>query len=107
MNHIFYTNTYYWHKADQLELATEYGLIPFEVQVLHVNRTICEKIMSLVRFSHGADPIKDLKNKIRYTYDIHQLLQVEEVKQFFESSIFDNMEALLLHPLLNRFEYSE
>ena len=51
-------------KANQLELATEYGLIPFEVQVLHVNRTICEKIMSLVRFSHGADPIKDFKNKI-------------------------------------------
>ena len=107
MNHIFCPNTYYWHKADQLELATEYGLIPFEVQVLHVNRTICEKIMSLVRFSHGADPIKDLKNKIRYTYDIHQLLQVEEVKQFFESSIFDNMEVLLLHPLLNRFECNE
>lgn len=78
-------------KANQLELATEYGLIPFEVQVLHVNRTICEKIMSLVRFSHGADPIKDLKNKIRHTYDIHQLLQVEEVKQFFKSSDFDEM----------------
>jgi predicted nucleotidyltransferase component of viral defense system len=78
-------------KANQLELASEYGLIPFEVQVLHVNRTICEKIMSLVRFSHGADPIKDLKNKIRHTYDIHQLLQVEEVWQFFESSDFDEM----------------
>jgi len=48
-------------------------------------------IFSLVRFSHGADPIHDLKNKIRHTYDIHQLLQVDEVLQFFQSTNFDEM----------------
>ncbi|MEN9988945.1 MAG: hypothetical protein RLZZ585_1984 [Bacteroidota bacterium] len=81
--------------ADQLELAKEYGMLPFEVNVLHVNRTICEKIMSLVRFSYGEDPLDDLKKKIRHTYDIHQLLQVPEIKGFFESSDFERMLLLV------------
>ena len=81
--------------ADQLELAKEYGMLPFEVNVLHVNRTICEKIMSLVRFSYGEDPLYDLKKKIRHTYDIHQLLQVPEIKGFFESSDFERMLLLV------------
>lgn len=81
--------------ADQLELAKEYGMLPFEVNVLHVNRTICEKIMSLVRFSYGEDQLDDLKKKIRHTYDIHQLLQVPEIKEFFESSDFERMLLLV------------
>lgn len=91
-------------KASQLELATEYNLLPFEVQVLHVNRTICEKIMSLVRFSHSVDPINNLQNKIRHSYDIHQLLQVEEVKQFFESSDFDAMLHLVAQDDFDSFK---
>lgn len=81
--------------ADQLDLAKEYGMLPFEVNVLHVNRTICEKIMSLVRFSYGEDPLDDLKKKIRHTYDIHQLLKVPEIKGFFESSDFERMLLLV------------
>lgn len=82
-------------EVNQLELAQEYGMLPFEVQVLHVNRTICEKIMSLVRFSYAENPITDLKNKLRHTYDIHLLLKVDEVKTFFNSSDFDNMLLLV------------
>ena len=78
--------------AGQNQLAEEYGILPFEVQVLHVNRTICEKIMSLVRFSYGANPIEDLKNKIRHTYDLHQLLKVPDILAFFESPDFVNKE---------------
>jgi predicted nucleotidyltransferase component of viral defense system len=81
--------------SEQLELAKEYGMLPFEVQVLHVNRTICEKIMSLVRFSYGENPLDNLKNKIRHTYDIHQLLQVPEVNEFFNSPAFDQMLLLV------------
>lgn len=75
----------------QHSLAEEYGLLPFEVQVLHVNRTICEKIMSLVRFSYGEEPIIDLQNKIRHTYDLHQLLKVPAILEFFESPAFEEM----------------
>lgn len=75
----------------QENLAQDYKLMPFDVRVLEPIRTLCEKIMSLVRFSYGNDPIGDLKKKIRHTYDLHQLLQQEEYSQFFQSPAFDEM----------------
>lgn len=79
----------------QHQLAEQHDLLPFEVQVLHVNRTICEKIMSLVRFSYGEDPITDLRNKIRHTYDLHQLLKVPSISEFFEGPDFEEMLSLV------------
>ena len=87
-------NTYIYDMmigANQMQLAEEYGLLPFEVLVLDVERTLCEKIMSLVRFSHTENPIEDLNNKIRHIYDIHQLLNDETVQEFFTSDAFDTM----------------
>lgn len=49
---------------NQADIAKEYDLLPFEVLVLEPTRTICEKIMSLVRFSYSANPIEDLKKKL-------------------------------------------
>ena len=88
-------------ESNQLNLAKEYGMLPFEVQVLHVNRTICEKIMSLVRFSYSSQPIADLRNKIRHIYDIHQLLQVTEVMEFLNSLYFDEMLVLVAQDDIN------
>lgn len=76
-------------KNNQEALTHEYELLPFEVLALEPVRTVCEKIMSLVRFSYSADPILDLKNKIRHTYDLHLLLQNEVINTFFESADFD------------------
>ncbi|MES2588845.1 MAG: nucleotidyl transferase AbiEii/AbiGii toxin family protein [Bacteroidota bacterium] len=78
-------------KTGQEKLVAEYNLLPFKVKVLHVNRTICEKIMSLVRFSYGENPIEDLKNKIRHTYDLHQLLSEPTIKIFFDHFTFYEM----------------
>jgi hypothetical protein len=75
----------------QETIAVEYGLQPFDVQVLEPIRTLCEKIMSLVRFSYGENPMADLKQKIRHTYDLHQLLQQEEFSDFFNSTAFGEM----------------
>lgn len=75
----------------QTAIADANGLLPFNAQVLAPIRTICEKIMSLVRFSYGENPIDDLKKKIRHTYDLHQLLQQSEFTEFFQSSAFDEM----------------
>lgn len=66
-------------------------MAPFTIQLLSKLRTICEKIMSLVRFSRSEEPIAKLRNKIRHVYDIHQMLKDEEIRQFFESSDFDEM----------------
>jgi hypothetical protein len=75
----------------QSEIASEYGLLSFELLALEPIRTICEKIMSLVRFSYGENPMEDLKKKIRHTYDLHQLLQQDEFLGFFRSEAFDEM----------------
>jgi|APLak6261698768_1056241.scaffolds.fasta_scaffold00152_4 predicted nucleotidyltransferase component of viral defense system len=75
----------------QEALIEEYGLHPFEVQVLSLERTLCEKIMSLMRFSFTEDPITDLNNKIRHVYDIHKLLQNVEINDFFNSPGFEDL----------------
>ena len=75
----------------QSDIAKEQDLLPFNVLVLEPSRTICEKIMSLVRFSYGENPITDLKNKIRHVYDLNQLLSVKELLTFFKSKEFDIM----------------
>ncbi len=75
----------------QEDMVNEYGLMPFELLVLEPIRTLCEKIMSLVRFSYSEEPLKDLQNKIRHTYDLHQLLQQEEFLDFFNSIAFNEM----------------
>jgi predicted nucleotidyltransferase component of viral defense system len=75
----------------QQELAKEYDLMPFEVLVLEPSRTICEKIMSLVRFSYTKSAEDDLKKKIRHVYDLHQLLTQKDLYEFFNSVDFENM----------------
>ena len=76
---------------NQYDVAKENGLLPFDLLVLEPVRTICEKIMSLVRFSYGEIPMDDLKKKIRHTYDLHQLLKQNEFLKFFQSTDFDSM----------------
>ena len=79
-------------KANNQEaLIKEYMLNPFEVKVLSLERTLCEKIMSLMRFSFTNDPITDLNNKIRHVYDIDKLLEDKEVNTFFNSPEFDKL----------------
>jgi predicted nucleotidyltransferase component of viral defense system len=87
-------NTYIYEmmeKTGQLAIANEYDLLPFDVLVLAPERTLCEKIMSLVRFSYGENAIEDLKKKIRHCYDLHQLLQEKAIADFFESNDFETM----------------
>lgn len=78
-------------ESGQENLAKENGLLPFEVSVLEPTRTICEKIMSLVRFSHSNDPLGDLKNKVRHIYDLNRLLVQYDFEKFFLSPAFDEM----------------
>lgn len=76
---------------NQQTLIDEYGMNPFEVLVLNPKRTLCEKIMSLVRFSQTENPIDDLRNKIRHIYDIHLILKDKNINSFFRSDDFDAM----------------
>jgi predicted nucleotidyltransferase component of viral defense system len=77
--------------TDQQKLAKEYGLLPFGIKVLDSQRTICEKIMSLVRFSYSENPVEDLRNKVRHIYDLTQLLKTKDLMTFFDSEGFEKM----------------
>ncbi|WP_066222911.1 nucleotidyl transferase AbiEii/AbiGii toxin family protein [Formosa haliotis] len=92
--HTQYINSYIGEMmvaVNQNDLAQAYDLMPFQVNVMDVTRTFCEKIMSLVRFSYGLNAIQQLKDKIRHAYDIHQLMNLETVQVFFKSEAFIEM----------------
>jgi predicted nucleotidyltransferase component of viral defense system len=72
-------------------LVKKFGLETFEVNVLRIERTFCEKIMSLVRWSRTDDPYQDLSNKIRHIYDIHLMLKNDLIGAFFDSEAFSTM----------------
>lgn len=88
----------------QYDLATKYDLHPFEVNVLDPKRTICEKIMSLVRFSHTEQAVEDLKFKIRHTYDLCVLLKNPELNTFLHSSEFEEMLLKVAHDDVKSFK---
>jgi predicted nucleotidyltransferase component of viral defense system len=73
------------------DLIKEYQLEPFKVTVISIERTFCEKIISLVRFSYTENPLEDLANKVRHTYDLHQLLQEKRISTFLKSDDFETM----------------
>ncbi len=73
---------------DQQAMIKRLGLQPFQVNVLQSTRTLCEKIMSLVRFSYGANPMDDLRMKIRHVYDLHKMLEDPGLHNFFTSDDF-------------------
>ncbi len=77
--------------TNQNQMIIDYGLQPFEIKVLAVERTLCEKIISLVRFSFSDDPIENLNDKVRHIYDIHKLLGNETIRNFFNLTAFDEM----------------
>lgn len=81
----------YINSTQNIELITQFGLGDFEVKALAVERTFCEKIISLVRFSYTESPITDLSNKVRHTYDLTLLLRLDSIKDFVNSYSFGIM----------------
>jgi len=81
----------YINSTQNIELITQFGLGDFEVKALAVERTFCEKIISLVRFSYTESPITDLSNKVRHIYDLTLLLRLDSIKDFVNSDSFGIM----------------
>lgn len=77
--------------TNQIPIIAQYNIQPFTVKVLSKERTLCEKIMSLVRFSQTQDPYSDLSKKVRHIYDVHLMLKNNEVAAFFSSAAFDKL----------------
>lgn len=80
--------TTFLKSVGQDDFIKEYGLNPFQVSVLGLGRTFGEKILALVRASYAENQIEQLKSKIRHVYDLHMILQNQEIKDFLENSDF-------------------
>lgn len=70
-----------------LDLIRQYGLEPFEVNVVSRERTFTEKVLALVRASYA----EKLGSKIRHVYDLHAMLKAPAVAAFLHSEDFFGM----------------
>lgn len=78
-------------------LIGELDMEPFTLKVLDKRRTLCEKMVSLIRFSFEEDGIKGLSSKIRHFYDLHFLLQDEECQKYLTGEYPTELKKLIAH----------
>ena len=65
--------------------------------MLDKRRTMCEKIVSLLRFSFDDDPIKGLPSKIRHFYDLHFLIKDSECVEYLSTDFSQELIELIAH----------
>lgn len=73
------------------DLIDQYELTSFDVLVLSVERTLCEKIMGLVRAGYEDDATADFKRRIRHFHDIAMILRQERYQVFVAGDDFPKM----------------
>lgn len=79
------------------DLIDELDMAPFTLNVLDKRRTMCEKIVSLLRFSFEDDPVKGLISKVRHFYDLHFLSQDSECREYLASEFGKDLIVLITH----------
>ena len=90
--------TTYLKKQNLEDVVLQYHLEPFELNVLSLKQTLCEKTVSLIRFSMGQDPLASLSSKTRHFYDLNALLTVKELEEYVGSAEFvHDVETLIKH----------
>lgn len=87
--------TEYLVSRKEHEFIDEYGLGSFELQVLSVERTILEKLVSLIRMSYLFETGEFLK-KTRHLYDIHCIYRAGLVTVFDESQLFGELKRRVI-----------
>ena len=78
-------------ETDRSDLVEDHGLEAFDVLVLRVERTLCEKIMGLVCAGYEPDPLADFRRRIRHFYDIVMILRKPRYREFIGSSDFPKL----------------
>lgn len=76
------------------ELIQQYHLQSFNINVLDLNRTLCEKISAIGRASHAGQD--QLQAKIRHFYDLYWLMSDPSVKLFVDSNHFKTMMDIVI-----------
>lgn len=81
----------FFNQSGQHRAVAEFGLESFEMNVLCTSRTVCEKIMGLVKASYGENHITNINGKIRHLYDVYYLMQDDFTRDFVNSDQFKAM----------------
>lgn len=80
--------TEFLEQTERESIITEYDLGSFQLNVLHKNQTLLEKLVSLIRFSYDTNPVVSIASKIRHFYDLYYLLTDSECRDFVNSEEF-------------------
>ena len=72
-------------------LIDQYALKPFSLDVLSVERTLCEKILGLTRACYEDDENAALRRQIRHVYDICMILRRNSSVEFVQSDAFGSL----------------
>lgn len=99
--------TEFLQKTGNEQLIKEYDMQPFEVNVLDRRRTLTEKLVSLLRCSLADNYMPELTAKIRHFYDLHFLLNDEEIQSYLKNDAFKSDFANLFTQDQQRFDKPE
>jgi hypothetical protein len=72
----------------QHDTIEKYGLQSFELNVLVLESTLIEKILSLIRLSFFDDNIDKLKSKVRHFYDLYFLSISDTCREYLHTKDF-------------------
>lgn len=78
-------------------MIKEMDMMPFKLNVLDKRRTLCEKVVSLIRFSFEDDEVSGIASKIRHFYDIYYLMNDNECIEYFNSTFTEDFIKLIAH----------
>ena len=78
-------------------LVEKFRLQPFDINILDLRRTLCEKVASLLRFSFGNDPVMELGKKIRHFYDLHFLSHNGACQEYLATDFLTELQELVHH----------
>lgn len=70
----------YLEANSQHEAIREYELSPVEINVLGIERTFIDKVMSVKRHTYSGT----LPQKVRHIYDVRRLVEMPEIKTLFQ-----------------------
>jgi predicted nucleotidyltransferase component of viral defense system len=87
------------------ELVAEHELEAFDIKVLCVQRTLVEKVFSLIRACREPEPMLALRARIRHVYDICMILRRKEYREFLLSGDF--LEMVVVVALTDKRQFQE
>lgn len=76
------------------DMIAQYNLHSFDINVLDLNRTLCEKISAIGRASHAGHD--QLQAKIRHFYDLYWLMSDRSMQLFVDSNHFKTMMGIVI-----------